>query len=121
MVQLVDKFSHDLDQSDLKQALSLKEKLSDASYDQYKLKDLKVHSSTYFEKAFKFPTVAGNEYSQDQLNLLEAAEKNLNDNIDNDKLQTAFVNTAKTVEDSLKAKYGDSWTAPEGHNEYTNV
>ena len=105
----------------MKQALSLKEKLSDADFDSKKLKDLKVHSSTYFEKSFKFPSVAANEYSQDQLNLLEAAEKNLNDNIDNDKLQQSFLNTAKTVEDSLKLKYGDSWTAPEGHTEYTNV
>ena len=55
------------------------------------------------------------------MNLLEAAEKNLNDNIDNEKLQDAFLNTAKTVEDSLKLKYGDSWVAPEGHTDYANV
>ena len=87
MVQLVDKFSHDLDQSDLKLALNLKEKLRDASYDETKLKDIKVHASNYFETGFKFAGVADNEYSQDQMTLLEAAEKNLNDNIDNDKLQ----------------------------------
>ena len=63
MVQLIDKFSHDLDKSDLKQALSLKEKLSDAEFDESKLKNINVHASAYFEKGFKFPSVAQNEYS----------------------------------------------------------
>ena len=53
---------------------------------------------------------------------MEIAEKNLNDNIDNEKLLQAFIQTAQKVKKSFKDKYGDQWTDPsEGAPEVSNV
>ena len=53
------------------------------------------------------------DYSVEQLNLLEAAEKNLNDNIDNENLLNTFIATAAQTAKNLQAKYGDGWSPPE--------
>ena len=45
--------------------------------------------------------MARHEYAQQQLDEVEIAEKNLNNNIDNDDLLTSFTKTAEKIKKSL--------------------
>ena len=74
--------------------------------------NMKVNTTDVFIKQFQFPDVAKYDYSVEQLNGLEAAEKNLNDNIDNEKLLDEFIAMAQLTAKNLEAKYGELWTAP---------
>ena len=71
--------------------------------------NLKVNTLDYFEKAFLFQDMKHFDYSTEQLNNLEAAQKNLNDNLDNEKLYDKFIATANEVKKNLQEKYGDKW------------
>ena len=72
----------------------------------------KISTGELYLQAFKFPDVARHEYAQQQLDEVEIAEKNLNNNIDNDDLLTSFTKTAEKIKKSLQEKYGDSWVDP---------
>lgn len=74
--------------------------------------NLKVNTEDVYVKQFQFPDVAKFDYSVEQLNLLEAAQKNLNDNIDNERLLDTLIATAHTTATNLHAKYGEGWNAP---------
>lgn len=77
-----------------------------------------VNTNELYQKQFKFPGIAKNEFSQDKFDELEIAEKNLNNNIDNDKLLTKFIETAQKIKKSFKDKYADNWSDPaEGNPE----
>ena len=52
------------------------------------------------------------DFTIDQINVLEGAQANLNDNITNDKLQNILVQTAKEVAKNLKERYPDDWESP---------
>jgi len=52
---------------------------------------IRVNTTDVYTKQFQFPDIAKYDYSVEQLNGLEAAEKNLNDNIDNENLLGAFI------------------------------
>jgi len=56
--------------------------------------------------------VAKNDFSTECLDELEIAEKNLNSNLDNTDLFTAFVEVAEATKRKLKNKYSDQWTDP---------
>ena len=73
---------------------------------------LKVNTTQLFEKGFKFDSVSKYEFSQEQLNTIEAAEKNFNNNLDNEKVRDAFIQTATEVAKNLKEKYGEQWVQP---------
>lgn len=59
-----------------------------------------------------FPQVAQNEYVQDQLGYLEAAEDNLNGNMINPRLVQAMVDRGHEVADNLEKAYGEQWNNP---------
>lgn len=52
---------------------------------------LKVNTSEQFVQGFKFDTVAKYDYSMEQLNDIEAAQKNFNNNLDNEKVRDEFI------------------------------
>lgn len=52
---------------------------------------IRVNTTDVYTKQFQFPDIAKYDYSVSELNGLEAAEKNLNDNIDNENLLGAFI------------------------------
>ena len=54
-----------------------------------------------------------NDYVVDQLNYLEASEKNLTDNMSNTKLLDAFIERAHEVAGNLKKQYGEGWNSPD--------
>ena len=56
--------------------------------------------------------MAHNEYSTKQLDILEIAEKNLNNNLDNEKLTKKFIEAAQKVKKNLEEHYGDQWSMP---------
>lgn len=74
--------------------------------------NIRVNTTDIFTKQFQFPDTAKYDYSVEQLNGLEAAEKNLNDNIDNENLLNAFIDTAKGTAKNLQTKYGELWSPP---------
>ena len=53
-----------------------------------------------------------NDFSLDQLELLNIVEHNLNMNLNNVNLQQKLVSTADSVKKSLKERFGDLWSAP---------
>lgn len=63
--------------------------------------NIKVNTTEIYSKQFQFPDVAKYDYSIEQMNALEAAEKNLNDNIDNENLLGAFIDTAQLTAKNL--------------------
>ena len=74
--------------------------------------NIKVNATDVYIKQFQFPDIAKYDYSVEQLNGLEAAEKNLNDNIDNFKLLDTFIDVAHQTATNLETKYGELWSAP---------
>ena len=107
----MEKFSSEFDTQNLDKALKLKEKLQDNGYDAHSL-DIGVTTDKIYEKGFQFATVAHNEYSTKQFEILEIAEKNLNNNLENPKLTKKFIQSAKKVKANLEEHYGDQWIMP---------
>ena len=52
-----------------------------------------------------------NDFSIDQLELLNISQHNLNMNLNNKKLLDNLISTGDSVTKSLKEKYGDMWNA----------
>ena len=46
------------------------------------------------------------------MNELEAAQNNLNNNMDNEVLQKKFIEKAKEVRKNLQERYGENWNDP---------
>lgn len=92
--------------------MEVKNQLISDGVDKSKLADIKVQTLSLFKKQFEFPSIAKNEYSQEQFDQLEIAERNLNSNPENKDLQKAFIKTAQQVKSNFKEKYGETWTDP---------
>lgn len=74
---------------------------------------MSVTTKDLFKRGFKmFPQIAQNEYVQDQLAYLEAAEDNLNGNMINPNLVQAYVDRGHEVAANLEKTYGDQWNNP---------
>ena len=101
-----------LDKSKYQEAFLMKGDLLSQGADPNEL-NLKVNTNELYIKQFQFPDVSKFDYSVEQLNGLEAAQKNLNDNIDNENLLDALIATAHTTANNLQAKYGDGWSPPQ--------
>ena len=101
-----------LDKQKFTDAFMMKGELLQAGADANDM-NIKVNTTDVYVKQFQFPDVAKYDYSVEQLNGLEAAEKNLNDNIDNEKLLDAFISTAQQTAKNLETKYGELWTPPQ--------
>ena len=86
----MDKFSSELDTQFLDKALKLKEKLDDNGYDAHPL-DIAISTDKLYQKGFTIPGVAKNEYSAKQFEILEIAESNLNNNLENKNLVKKFI------------------------------
>ena len=82
-----------------------------------------VTTSELFQKTFKFPSIAKNQFTQDKLDELEIAEKNLNNNPDNEKLLEKFISVTNNVKKEFKKNFAENWTDPadEGVSNQTNV
>ena len=63
-------------------------------------------------QGFRFPQMSQYDFFNDQVNILEGAQANLNDNINNERLRGTFVQTAKEVEKALKEQYPNDWNSP---------
>ena len=111
MVQTWEQFNRGLEKDDFTHAFELQKQLKDDGITGPEM-NLQVHTDDIYSKQFQFAEVAKNDYTIDQLNLLEAAEKNLNDNITNPKLLDTFIQTAHETAKNLKEKYGEGWNEP---------
>lgn len=60
----------------------------------------------------EFPQMRNNEYVEDQLNYLEGAQDNLNNNPANNKLALRLVEVTNEVTANLQSEYGSMWTNP---------
>ena len=111
------KFNHDFNVDDYYEAFKIQKELIDEGMTKSEL-PLKADSVTLYQSQFQFPDIAKFDYSVDQLNLLEAAEKNLNMNMDNMKLVNAYISTAQKVAKNLEEKYGEQWIEPAEGEKY---
>jgi hypothetical protein len=78
-------------------------------------KDMEVNIdvSSVMRSAFgEFPQIAQNEYALDQMQLVHAAEENLNANIENEHLAFVLVDQVQSVSKSLESQYKDYWSSP---------
>lgn len=108
----VDTFSRTLNEDDFHQAISIQKELRSQSLAQGETR-LMVHTTDIFEGGFtKFPQISKNEYVQDQISYLDAAQDNLNNNQDNASLLEAFIARAKEVSKNLQTEYPDQWESP---------
>jgi len=86
----MDHFSVSLSEADFHRALALQREVRGQNLAQGAVK-LLIHTSDMFGSGFtKFPQVAKNQFVEDQLNLLDAAQDNLNGNQDSDILLGLF-------------------------------
>ena len=108
----MDEFSHSLDMSHYDSAMLLQKELKrDGLRDHEKL--MSVTTKELFKKGFKsFPQIAKNEYVEEQLQYLEAAEDNLNGNMINPRLVEALVQRGHEVAANLEKAYGEQWENP---------
>lgn len=108
----MDEFSHTLDMRHYDSALALQQQLKkDGLRDHEKL--MSVTTKDVFKKGFKmFPQVSQNEYVQEQLAYLEAAEDNLNGNLINPRLVQALVDRGHEVAGNFEQQYGEQWENP---------
>lgn len=93
----------------MQQKLSL---INDSDIKAEELDKVKITALKEFKSHFSFPEVARNDFSMDQLDQLEIAEKNFNADIDNKDLLKALIKTGNEVKKALKEHYGDQWTDP---------
>ena len=73
---------------------------------------LKVNTRKIFEQRFAFEDVAKNDYAVAQLENLETAQINLNNNSDNKILLDKFISTAQDTAEALLKQYPDIWSDP---------
>lgn len=108
----IDTFSKTLLEDDFHKAIKLHKEMRQNSLAQGETK-LNFHTTEVFEAGFKqFPQIAQNEYVQDQLRYLDAAQANLNNNVDNDCLLEDFISRAKEVSKNLQTQYPEQWSSP---------
>lgn len=108
----VAKFAKTLDPEHLNEALEIRSDLKKknlAAGD----KSLNVNITDLFLSGFKkFPQMAQYDYTTDQIQILEGAQSNLNDNIGNERLRNTLIQTAKEVAGNLQQQYPDVWENP---------
>jgi len=108
----MDIFSHSLDVNHYDRAIELQKTLKKEGLKDHE-KLMSVTTKELFKKGFKsFPQIAQNEYVQEQLAYLEAAEDNLNGNLINPRLMQAMVNRGQEVASNLERAYGEQWDNP---------
>ena len=71
-----------------------------------------VTTKELYDKSFSFPKVRNYDYAVQQMNDLEAAEDNLNNNLSNQLALKRFVETAKRVRANLNDKYDIGFIDP---------
>ena len=106
-------FCQTVDKTHYDKTFELREKLvNQENVSEESLPILKVNTSDLYHKGFQFQDVAKYDFSVENLNRLEADERNLNQNLDNQVNLDAFIQTANDVAKQLKEKYQDGWNAP---------
>ena len=73
---------------------------------------LAVTTKELYDKSFSFPKVRNYDFAVENMNELEAAEDNLNKNIDNGLALKRFLQVAKKVRANLNAKYDIGFIDP---------
>lgn len=71
----LDSFSVTLSKKHFDQALSAREKITEAGFEQ---PVMSVHTMDIYKKSFTFPQIAHNDYAVEQFDALSIAEQNLN-------------------------------------------
>ena len=71
-----------------------------------------VTTKELYDHSFSFPKVRNYEYAVQQMNDLEAAEDNLNKNIENEQHLNRFIEVAKVVRVNLNKKYDIGFLDP---------
>ena len=93
--------------------MNLRKDLEKENYSETDLNKGQIFTAKLYKKGFQMDNLLQNEESQDFLNQLEVSEKNLSNNLSNKDLVKNFLNTAKSVQKSLKQKYNDLWVSPQ--------
>ena len=93
--------------------MNLRKDLEKENYSESDLNKGKIFTAKLYKQGFQMDNLLQNEESQDFLNQLEVSEKNLSNNLSNKDLVKNFLNTAKSVQKSLKQKYNDLWVSPQ--------
>ena len=71
---------------------------------------LAITTAELFQRGFKqFPQMADYDYTIEQLNLLQAAQDNLQHNLANDTLLGKFTVLAQETAKNLEKQYGSAW------------
>ena len=106
MKETWENFSRYLDKDSFAQAFTLKKELQDSKYTDEDL-SLLVHTKSIYQKQFQFEDIAKFDYSVEQFDKIDAAEENLNGNIENQKLLDTYIQTCHDVAKNLIVKYGE--------------
>ena len=106
MKETWENFSRYLDKDSFAQAFTLKKELQDSKYTDEDL-SLLVHTKSIHQKQFQFEDIAKFDYSVEQFDKIDAAEENLNGNIENQKLLDTYIQTCHDVAKNLIGKYGE--------------
>lgn len=94
----------------LEKAIDIRDDLKQKNLPQPKIL---VDITGKFLKGFKkFPQMAQYDFTLDQMQILEDAQSNLNDNIGNEKLRNILIQTSKDVAKSLAEQYPNDWENP---------
>ena len=68
---------------------------------------------TFMKDGFKsFPQLKSNDYTVEQMDFLQAAQDNLNANMENINLAQKLVQATNEVAQKLSTQYGDNWANP---------
>ena len=102
-------FSKTLKPSAMHKALAIKEKLEAKGTPP---KHFRVSLVNLWSKGFAHEQVANYKFVKDKLAELDVAEKDLNRNIDSHAQLEIFMNTANSVKQEFKRRYGEKEWSP---------
>ena len=101
-------FSRNFQMENWKNAMHIKSKLNKKGV----FPKFAVTTKELYDKSFSFPKVRNYDYAVQNMNDLEAAEDNLNQNLSNQLALKRFIDTAKRVRANLNDKYDIGFIDP---------
>ena len=73
---------------------------------------LRADTKQRFARQFRFPEIAGNEFAAAQLQELDVAQADFNEDPTSEALLQRFIQAAQATSTSFTKQYGDFWTGP---------
>lgn len=105
-------FSKTLDLAQLKTAIDIRKDLEHGGIPANNL-DISIDLIEEMRAGFKtFPEIANNEFVEQELQVVEAAQDNLIANPENQKLAQKLVDITHEASKHLSEQYGDNWQNP---------